>query len=218
MDRTVPARADLAAFLRGLRDGSGMTYDQMARHVHGAPSKATFERAASGTVVPAWETVVAFVSITMTPKAWLMRSDICELQARKLWLAARRATRAPYYVHKAPDPDIVWGVADLSRALRDQHIWSGCPSPREMERTVSPGRLPSTTARRIIQGHILPVDPAQAIAFLNACYVREVLPWIEAGLRAMEHDRPHHVGTYAWFKAHQQMRTGSPDRDSQAVA
>ncbi|MGW7513759.1 hypothetical protein ACWGJ0_39375 [Streptomyces massasporeus] len=205
VDRTVRERAELADFLRGLKATAGMTYEQLAKMTNGAPSKATLERAASGRSVPALGTVVIFVMLTATDEAWLMSPSDPGTRARKLWICARRATRAPYYVHKAPDPEMVWGVADFSRALRDQHVWAGYPSPREMERMAGPGKLPSSTARRIIRGHILPVDPAQAIAFLKACYVTDLVPWIEAGRRALENERPHDVGTYAWVKAHRRM-------------
>ncbi|MEU4800542.1 helix-turn-helix domain-containing protein [Streptomyces sp. NPDC023327] len=205
VDRTVRERADLADFLRGLKAAAGMTYEQMAKETNGVLSKATFERAASGASVPAWGTVAYFLTITMTADTWLMSNREPHVHARYLWTCARRATRAPYYVHKAPDPELVWGVADFSRALRDQHVWAGYPSPREMERMAGPGGLPSTTARRIIQGHILPVDPAQAIAFLEACDTVDLVPWIEAGRRALENDRPHDTGTYAWVKAHKRM-------------
>ncbi|MEV6514121.1 hypothetical protein AB0M61_49535 [Streptomyces sp. NPDC051642] len=202
VDRTVPARADLADFLRGCKADAGMTYEQMAKKTNGVPSKATFERAASGVSVPAWDTVVSFVVAT---SSWLMSPSDPMIRARTLWICARRATRAPYYVHKAPDPEIVWGVADFSRALRDQHVWAGYPSPGEMERMAGPGELPSSTVRRIIQGHILPVDPAQAIAFLQACYATDLVLWIEAGRRALEDDRTYDIATYAWVKAHRRM-------------
>ncbi|MDQ0578314.1 helix-turn-helix domain-containing protein [Streptomyces rishiriensis] len=205
VDRTVRERADLADFLRGLKAAAGMTYEQMAKETNGVPSKATFERAASGRSVPAWDTVSAFVSVTTTVETWIMAAREPMIYARQLWTCARRATRAPYYVHKAPDPEIVWGVADFSRALRDQHVWAGYPSPREMERMAGPGGLPSTTARRIIQGQILPVDPAQAIAFLEVCGTADLASWIAAGRRALEHDRPYDVGTYAWVKAHKRI-------------
>ncbi|MFF7647125.1 helix-turn-helix domain-containing protein [Streptomyces canus] len=218
VDRSVPARAELADFLRALKADAGLTYERMATASGGAPSKATLERAASGRSVPAWDTVAAYVSLTMTPNTRLMSPWDPMRRARVLWICARRATRAPYYLHKAPDPQMVWGVADFSRALRDQHVWAGCPTPGEMERMAGPGMLPSSTTRRIIQGQILPVDPAQAIAFLTICDAREMVLWIEAGLRALMNDRPHDVGTYAWVKAHKRMLAEQAESDDTAFA
>ncbi|MEV6841360.1 hypothetical protein AB0N17_44070 [Streptomyces sp. NPDC051133] len=109
-------------------------------------------------------------------------------------------------------------MADFSRTLRDQHVWAGCPTPGEMQRMAGPGVLPSSTTRRIIQGHILPVDPAQAIAFLTICHARDLLSWIEAGRRALEKDRPHDVGTYAWVKAHKSMLARQAESDDTALA
>lgn len=217
VDRSVPACAELADFLRALKAEAGLTYERMATATGGAPSKATLERAASGRSVPAWDTVAAYVSLTMTPTTWLVPWDPMR-RARSLWICARRAARAPYYLHKAPDPQMVWGVADFSRALRDQHVWAGCPTPGEMQRMAGPGVLPSSTTRRIIQGHILPVDPAQAIAFLTICHARDLLSWIEAGRRALEKDRPHDVGTYAWVKAHKSMLARQAESDDTALA
>ncbi|GGV01761.1 hypothetical protein GCM10010211_81310 [Streptomyces albospinus] len=209
VDRTVPARAELADFLRARKTAVGLTHEQMADHVLGAPSKATFERAASGTSVPSWTTVEAFVTVTITKEEEFIGSiDSALTCALELWIRARRATRAPYYVHKAPDPDLIQSVADFSRALRDQHVWAGYPSPGEMERMSDPGELPSTTTRRIIQGRTLPASPHQAIAFLKACHVNlyDLEPWISAGRRAFEHDKPHNVEAYAWYKAHARWR------------
>ncbi|WP_105974940.1 helix-turn-helix domain-containing protein [Streptomyces geranii] len=191
VDRTVPARAKLAVFLRRRKADADLTYEQMAEKTNGLPSKATFERAASGVTVPSWDTVAAFVTVTTTAQVWLMSTSDPMVRAKKLWVCARRATRAPYYVHKAPDPRLISIPADLSRALRHQHIWAGCPSPGEMERMSGPGELPATTTRRIIAGDILPVDPKQAIAFLKACDVlthADLKAWLAAAIRAFKHD------------------------------
>jgi hypothetical protein len=205
VDRTVPECAKLADFLRGLKAGAGLTYEQMAKKTNGLPSKATLERAASGACVPAWDTVAAFITATLTAETWLMNDTEPMVRARDLWIRARRATRAPYYIHKAPNPALISTPADLSRALRRQHIWAGYPSPGEMERMSEPGELPASTTRRIINGDILPIDPTQTIAFLKACDVLEradLASWLDAAMRALKHDsasRGMHISR--WFRA-----------------
>ncbi|GHB92482.1 hypothetical protein GCM10010306_104530 [Streptomyces umbrinus] len=209
VDRTVPARANLAVFLRGFKADGGMTYEQIAKKANGLPSKATFERAASGASVPTWDTVAAFVMATMTANSWLMSDIDPMVRARQLWICARRATRAPYYVHKAPDPSLTSTPADLSRALRHQHMWAGYPAPGEMARRSKPGELPVSTTRRIIEGDILPVDPTQTIAFLKACNVyvlADLEPWLAAAVRALKHDSaPSRTNINRWVSAHQNL-------------
>ncbi|WP_331743486.1 hypothetical protein OH809_44485 (plasmid) [Streptomyces sp. NBC_00873] len=190
VDRTVPARAKLADFLRDRKTAVSLTHQQMSDLMNGSPSKATFERAASGASVPLWDTVEAFVEVTVTKEEELASSiSLALARGQELWIRARRATRAPYYVHKAPDPSLISSTADLSRALRHQHVWAGCPTPGEMERMSGPGELPSSTTRRIIEGSTLPVDPTQAIAFLKACYVLapvDLEPWLAATVQVFE--------------------------------
>jgi transcriptional regulator with XRE-family HTH domain len=188
VDDTIPACAELATFLRARRAATGLTYRQMAERTSGGPSAATLERAASGTTVPSLMTVLAFVSATVTEKQddLVGEANRSTNHAEELWIRARRATNAPYYVHTAPDPDLIANKADFLRALRDQHAWAGAPSPREIERGAGPGVLPSTTARRIIQGRALPVTPAQALAFLiasNVIKADDLQRWLKAAAR-----------------------------------
>ncbi|MEV8529867.1 helix-turn-helix transcriptional regulator [Streptomyces sp. NPDC052000] len=198
VDQTVPARAKLAAFLRARKAEAGMTYQQMADDEDGL-SKATFERAASGAIVPSWDTVEAFVRITAPSSDGL---GTALSHSRGLLIRARRATRAPYYLHKAPDPTLIASKALLLQALRDQHVWAGCPTPGEMERMAGFGRLPQATVRRIINGRSLPVTPDQAIAFLKACEVAEdadLERWLRAGSEALLYEDT--LKAYAWWKA-----------------
>lgn len=203
VDRTVPARAKLADFLRGLKAAAGLTYEQIAMKTNGMPSKATLERAASGASDPAWDTVAAFVTATVTAEMWLMSDTEPMVRARGLWIRARRATRAPYYVHKAPNPALISTRADLSRALRRQHIWAGYPSPGEMERMSKRGELPASTTRRIIKGDILPVDLKQTIAFLKACEVIEradLASWLDAVMRVFNAPHEMHISRWSGVK------------------
>lgn len=207
VNRTVPARAKLADFLRGRKAAAGLTYEEMAKrlHVQGATSKATLERAASGDTVPSWATVEAYITVTTTDE------ELAGVLARgqELWIRARRRTRAPYHVHKAPDPGLISDPADFSRALRDQHVWAGYPTPGEMARMSGCWALPSSTTRRIIAGEVLPVDPQQTIAFLKACYVLEpadLEPWLAAAVRALTHGSASGKwDTDKWVRAHQNL-------------
>lgn len=188
VDRTVPALASLAVFLRERRNTAGLTYQELARGSD-MPSKATLERAASGVSVPSWATVDAFIYATATAsERFADNAGGALARGRELWIRARRATRAPYYVHTAPNPDLIGSVSDLSQALRNQHTWAGCPSPGDMERSF-PYHLPRSTTRRIINGTTLPSSPQQMIAFLKACYVTSaasLLPWFDAVIQVFE--------------------------------
>ncbi|MEV5150309.1 hypothetical protein AB0L14_39785 [Streptomyces sp. NPDC052727] len=178
----------------------------MSDSVDGRTSKTTFERAASGASTQAWETVETYVELTMTREEEFTGSIGAAVdQARRLWIKARRATRAPYYLHKAPDPELISNRADFSRTRRDQHVWAGCPSPGEMSQASGPGMLPKTTAYRIINGRMLPVTPEQALAFLQACYVftpEELTPWLAAGVRISAGTREH----ADWVKTHSRLQ------------
>ncbi|MCT7351116.1 hypothetical protein N4P33_02865 [Streptomyces sp. 15-116A] len=224
VDRTVPARAELADFLRGRRTAAGMTYRQMSSLVSGMPSRTTFERAASGSRVPDLETVEVYVRLTVTKEEEFTGStDAAMDQARKLWIKARRATRAPYHLHKAPDPSLISNRADFSRALRDQHVWAGCPSPGEMSQASGAGMLPKTTAYRIIAGRTLPVTPVQALAFLKACYVQppEEVEWLAAAVRVLVGSCEHPDWADAHARLHERVsknRDGIPVRRLEAVA
>jgi hypothetical protein len=205
VDRTVPEKAKLADFLRARRHHAQMTHKQMAARST-VVSAATFERAASGAVVPSWETVQEFILATagegdLHPELFMDR-------ARQLWIKARRATRAPFYVRRAPDPTLLSSPADFVRALRHQHVWAGYPTPGEMERMSGPGILPRTTARRIIEGDVLPVDPQQAIAFLKACYVVRAVdlqPWLASAVRILRDVPSRSRSLDSWVRAHEQM-------------
>ncbi|GAA4115342.1 XRE family transcriptional regulator [Streptomyces hundungensis] len=203
VDQTVPARAKLATYLRACKAEAGMTYQQMVDEEDSIFSKATFERAASGLVVPSWETIEAFVRVTATSSDGL---DTALAYSRRLLIRARRATRAPYYLHKAPDPTLIVSKAHLLQALRDQYVWAGCPTPGEMERIAAFGRLPQNTVRRIINGRTLPVDGFQAIEFLKACEVVEEADlerWLMAGSRALE---PEPWKSFEWRLAAEQLK------------
>lgn len=207
VDQAVPARAELAEYLRERRHAAGLTYSQMSVAQGGWLSKATFERAASGSTVPAWDTVEQFIAVTLTEKD-VFGLEVFLTRGHELWVRARRATRAPYYVHKAPDPTLISDTAGFLRALRHQHVWAGYPTPGEMEATAKTGMLPKTTIRRIIAGDTLPVDPPQTLAFLQACFVQgetELEQWLAAAVRALRDDVTRSKDVGKWARAHREM-------------
>lgn len=192
VDRTVPAVAALADFLRERKALAGLTYAEMAAKTKGLPSAATLKRAASGVYVPERDTLRAFVIVTFTDSD--RHNDhymTIGRTAEELWVRARRAVRAPYYLDKAPDPTLISTRADLCRALRDLWVWAGCPSLLAMEQTAGTGELPRTTVRRVIEGRTLPASTHQAIVFLFVCRIFGSAPtkdgenqhWIEALIR-----------------------------------
>lgn len=211
LDTTVPTRAKLAAFLRARKDTANLTHEQIAARTNGAASRATLCRATSGATVPPWHTVAIFVEATTTEMEEFFEStEVAMARALELWIRARRATRAPYYIHKAPDPTLIWDVADFSNTLRAQHVWAGYPTPGEMERMAGPGELPGTTIRRILKGSTLPVDPQQTLAFLKACYV--ITPgehhlWLAAALRAFRRSPERTKDVTIWERAHDKLHT-----------
>lgn len=219
VDQTVPARAKLAEYLRERRRAASLTYSQMSEAISGRLSKATFERAASGSTVPSWDTVEQFIAVTLAEND-VFGPEVFLTRGHELWVSARRATRAPYYVHKAPDPTLIADTAGLLRALRHQHVWAGYPTPGEMELTAGPGALPKTTTRRIIAGDTLPVDPQQALVFLRACFIQgeaELERWLAAAVRALREDPTRSKNLTKWVNAHQEMARQAQEKDIASV-
>ncbi|MFI0941359.1 XRE family transcriptional regulator [Streptomyces sp. NPDC021020] len=193
VDRTVPALAKLAEHLRTLKRRACLTYGEMEliartgeRFAPYPVSAATLKRAASGKTLPAVTTVQVYVVATT---GHLDVLDVQPLVSEVSYLheRARRAVRARYHLYRAPDPQLVSTMADMSRALRDLHVWAGSPSARAMEeRAGQHNVLPHTTANRILQGRTVPVDEPQFTGFLRACDVEaeEHELWLDAWHRA----------------------------------
>ena len=112
-------------------------------------------------------------------------------EAMDLWKQARRdehygsASGRP-----APSPVYVNGIDNLKTGLQELYAWAGRPTVREMEqRAGGLGRLPHSTAHRIVQGQTVPRDEHQLIGFLIACGVSETdhPRWIDAWRRVLGH-------------------------------
>ncbi|WP_167459268.1 helix-turn-helix domain-containing protein [Streptomyces dengpaensis] len=138
VDRTVPARATLADFLRARRHQAQMTYQQMARRSTSV-SAATFERAASGAVVPSWETVEdssSRTSATGTSTSISHRRGPPTVDQGPPGHARPVLRSHGTRSHAAGPP------ADFLRALRRQHVWAGYPSPARWSAPAGPAGCP----------------------------------------------------------------------------
>jgi hypothetical protein len=170
----LPALWDLAVYLRGVRDRSGLTYAEMA--ARGNWSQAAFKRATTGRILPHPSLVQDFLAVCGADPS----------SADELWILADDNKKTHAYSARCssvrPRPEFVRDAADLSGALRDAHRYAGRPTLRTMEARSGTGRLPRSTAHSIISGRTLPTDLTQYLAFLEACgiSVEELGPWFGA--------------------------------------
>ncbi|MER6138311.1 helix-turn-helix transcriptional regulator [Streptomyces sp. NPDC001815] len=177
VDYTVLEVGILAAYLRGLREVVGKTYDELAESTFCSAS--SLKRAArGGASAPSWAAVSQYVTAA--------GGDLDEAQAfhttaEEAAVEARRNARRSSVV---PKPQFVRDVADLSGALRDAYNRAGRPSVREMEEKAG-WRLPHSTAHEIVRGRALPFDVRTYIAFLEACEIQDedLYPWFECWLK-----------------------------------
>ncbi|MCG0284084.1 helix-turn-helix transcriptional regulator [Streptomyces sp. PSAA01] len=176
MGRTpsAPAEADLAAelaqWLRSLRQQAGLTYQQMAHKTPTAGfAPATLWRAARGTTVPRWPVVEAF--------ATACGGDL--EQARRMWAAAteqRRSLRsASPGIRGEPvlRPEFIHTPAQLLQSMRAMQLEAGGLSLRELEdRAISHGvtLLPHSTVGAVLRGERMPAKRL-LIHFVEACGV-----------------------------------------------
>ncbi|MFI0242329.1 BTAD domain-containing putative transcriptional regulator [Streptomyces sp. NPDC016845] len=140
----------------------------------------TLQRAASGDGVPSARTVEAYARACEAPV------DV----AMHLWRQARSSAHyGPATPRPAPSPMYIDHLGKFKAALQDLYTRAGRPTVRDMEsRAGSWGRLPHSTAHRIVQGQTVPRDEHQLLGFLVACRVpeEEHRPWIDAWRRALE--------------------------------
>ncbi len=81
-------------------------------------------------------------------------------------------------------------IGKLKAGLQDLYVWAGRPTVRDMElRAGDWGRLPHSTAHRIVQGQTVPHEERQLIGFLFACGVAETEHrlWVDAWRRVAGH-------------------------------
>lgn len=187
INRDLKRNARLAAFLRMRRSRVNATYADLAELSE--YSRQTLQRAASGgSTVPPWPVVESFVNASHSSSdtgADLARSI---RHAKNLWRKARyeqrQMTRPPRA--DAPVLGLVRDEADVAAVLVELYEQAGAPSMKEMEeRAAGNGRLPHSTAHRIVTRKALPYSFDQFDAFLIACEVpvqrRE--PWHNMWIR-----------------------------------
>ncbi|MFG5718335.1 BTAD domain-containing putative transcriptional regulator [Streptomyces murinus] len=169
----------LAQWLRDQRSASGHSYAQLA--VLARCHATTLQRAASARAVPSARSV----------RAYARACGASEKKAMELWLKARRRNfRTPG--GSPPDALGIDGVEALRAGLRRLYELAGRPPVREMEERAGTGRLPHSTAHRIVGGRTVPRDIHQLTGFLTACSVAaaEHPLWIDAWRRALGRDTP----------------------------
>ncbi|MFF8414492.1 helix-turn-helix domain-containing protein [Streptomyces omiyaensis] len=178
------ALSDLALWLREQRARSGRTYRELATRTKCAAT--TLQRAASGDAVPSRATVLSYARAC----------DASAEVALKLWKAAKYEAATNGRRNQVPKPDLIWNLAELSRALIDLYLRAGAPPLRLMEtRAGGLGLLPRSAAHRIVKGLTIPFYSNQFKAFLKACEVpdHEHEKWVGAWARAIRTDRQEHM-------------------------
>ncbi|MYS44767.1 helix-turn-helix domain-containing protein [Streptomyces sp. SID5998] len=165
----------LARWLRDQRSASRCSYAELA--VRAGCHATTLQRAASGRSVPSARTV----------RAYAAACGASQEVATELWRQARRRTARNTAVGSPLDID---GIDMFRAGLRELYEAAGRPSMRDMERAGGPGRLPHSTAHRIVTGLTVPRDVYQLTGFLTACSVteREHPGWVDAWRRALGQD------------------------------
>ncbi|WHM41115.1 helix-turn-helix transcriptional regulator [Streptomyces sp. BPTC-684] len=184
VDRTLKYNAQLALFLRRRRALSSCSYAELAEHC--AYSRHTLQRAAAGgATVPPWPVVASFVRGVAEALADEEHPDETQKameRAKSLWRKARYESRQKTQ-RPRPEPPLLAFVrdeADVSAVLIELYERAGAPSMETMEKQAGGmGRLPHSTAHRIISRKALPSSYDQFSAFLDACEVRPAKrdPW-----------------------------------------
>ncbi|MFJ9544488.1 helix-turn-helix domain-containing protein [Streptomyces sp. NPDC101225] len=187
----VPAVVVLAEFLREQRrQAGGLAYSQLAEF--STYDKTTLSRAASGRTTPGEDIVLDFVRACAAAQGH--SPDEALAQARRLWREARYEERRAADGSQrppAPEVELIADRAEMSAALRELYEKAGAPSFQRMEELAGGyGRLPHSTAHRIVRRGRLPGSVRQLTGFLDACGVAgaEQRPWIDAWDKAHKDD------------------------------
>ncbi|WP_432128058.1 helix-turn-helix domain-containing protein [Streptomyces sp. bgisy082] len=172
VDFTIPARGELASYLRSLRYKSGLTYTQLSQLTEYSSSH--LKRLASGTYLGTWPAVYTYAMCCDN------ELDLFEDQLRALYLRARKAIRASKRSSVVPKPQYVRTLAGLGEAMYAAWERAGRPSRRVIQSRCF--NVPRSTAHFIIVNRAVPTDLPQYIDFLNACEVstKDLEPWLRA--------------------------------------
>ncbi|WP_432189961.1 BTAD domain-containing putative transcriptional regulator [Streptomyces sp. Tue6028] len=167
------ALVKLAKWLRDQRSNSGCSYAQLAARVDCHAT--TLQRAASGQSVPSERSV----------RAYALACGASVDTAMVLWRQARRGSLRGS-VPTSPNPQDIDGIEMLRAGLRELYELAGRPSVRAMEERAGTGRLPHSTAHRILLGRTVPRDVHQLTGFLTACLVSSIEhpAWVAAWQRS----------------------------------
>ncbi|MEU9237354.1 helix-turn-helix domain-containing protein [Streptomyces subrutilus] len=172
VDSTVQARNELAGALRSLRSEARLTYPEMAMKT--GMSTATLKRAASGRIVPSYETVSAIA---------VACGDVAG-SVYQLWLAARTAERGRLGRLRRPAaPELTTTRGALSEAMEYFYERAGAPSLRRLQAAAGGSHLlPVSSAWRIVNREALPASRQQCVAFLTGCGLPDFLVerWADA--------------------------------------
>nr|QIZ01195.1 helix-turn-helix domain-containing protein [Streptomyces sp. S1D4-11] len=164
----------LAQWLRDQRSASGCSYAELAARA--GCHATTLQRAASGRSVPSARSV----------RAYALACGASQDAAMELWRKARR--RSVRSAEGPPNPLDINGIDMFCAGLRELYEAAGRPSLRDMERSAGGlGRLPHSTAHRIVLGRTVPRDVHQLTGYLTACSVAVVEHplWVDAWRRAL---------------------------------
>ncbi|MET9293620.1 helix-turn-helix transcriptional regulator [Streptomyces sp. NPDC003077] len=169
----------LVTWLRAGRAEVGLTYHQLAEHA--GFSADTLARAASGRSVPQNLSVVI---------AYAQACGRSAKEAERLWKHARRdeaRAQGALSGHRGgAHISVVKDFADLHSAIIDLYQDTGSPPLRSLDKRIGGvGRLPRSTAGRVLKGRSMP-SRAFVQAFAEACGVRnaELAEWARAWDRA----------------------------------
>ncbi len=168
----------LACWLRAQRSAKGWSYAQMAER--SGCHATTLQRAASGQHVPSARAVQAYARGCDAPVS----------KAMDLWKQARAGEHyGAVGVRSTPSPMYISGLDQLKASLQGLYVKAGRPALRDMERRAGEwGKLPHSTAHRIVQGRTVPRDEGQLIGYLIACDVADAEHrlWVDAWGRVLD--------------------------------
>ncbi|GAB7111148.1 hypothetical protein JCM4814A_94670 [Streptomyces phaeofaciens JCM 4814] len=154
------ARERLALMLRELLEEAGLTFEQLEDRCEGI-SRATLQRAASGTYTPKEKTLKAFAEGCGFPDA----SEALLRQRIRVRIEERGILPT---LPPPPHLSLVSDWRDLSRAIEYDYEAAGAPSLREIvERGGNTHALSTSTLRRIIMRIAKPVSEQQLLAIVH---------------------------------------------------
>ncbi|MEU9348979.1 helix-turn-helix domain-containing protein [Streptomyces sp. NPDC048278] len=187
--RTARHHAGLTALLWAIKDRCGLTFSELAARTArtedaAAVSASTLKRAAGGDILPQEHVVTAYA------RACGATAEE-ELQALKLWRAARAEQRGILATLHAPAVRSIRTPPDLDAALVAAYERAGAPALRVLQERASTDEedgallLPRTTLWRITCREARVATWEQCAAFLRGCGVhpRRMGPWREAWQR-----------------------------------